>query len=65
MVSTTITNSQILSILQSDPFRRFSMSDLQPHLPAQSLPDLQKAMVEGKNEVAGNVRVGWLSYFGD
>ena len=50
MVSTTPT-FQILSILQSDPFRRFSVSDLQSHLQessilaTQSLPDINKAMV--------------------
>lgn len=46
MVPTTATVVQVLSILQSDPFRRFSMSEIQPQLPAQSLPDLQKTMVE-------------------
>ena len=52
MVSIANTVTSILTILKSEPFRRFSTSDLHTHLPTQSLPDLQaenllqKAMVE-------------------
>jgi len=47
------TTTQILTIIQNDPFRRLVLSDLHSHLhKSQSLPDLQaenllqKAMVE-------------------
>ena len=71
--------NQILPILKSEPFRRFSESELQSQLqPAQSLPDINKAMVElyvgteqgiiGEGSFSlsgGSPMVKWLSYFGD
>ena len=46
MVTPATTTPQILSNLRAEPFRRFWQSEPQSHLPAQSLPDLNEAMVE-------------------
>jgi hypothetical protein len=73
------TTYQILKILRSNPFSRFSMSQLEHHLsPALSDQDIHSAMVElfqgGEPEIVadgvhdmkdGSVEVRWVSYYGD
>jgi len=74
------TTEQILKILHSHPFSRFSMSKLKPHLSPTTLSsdqEIHNAMVElfqggergviaeGDHRADGNVAVRWVSYYGD
>ena len=78
-MNTPLTTSKdiIITILQSEPFRKFTLSDLQRQLPDHSEADIEKTMVDlfqgGENGIIadgthgadGEPDVEWLSYFED